>query len=48
MKKLDFWQADWFLGVVVALIVLAFSGRDLAQRLSAPRLAAGAAPAASA
>ena len=33
MKKLDFWRADWFLGVVVALIVLAFSGRDLVQSL---------------
>ncbi|MGH9806851.1 MAG: CHASE2 domain-containing protein, partial [Terriglobia bacterium] len=33
MKKLDFWRADWFLGVVVALVVLAFSGRDLIQSL---------------
>jgi serine/threonine-protein kinase len=33
MKKLDFWQTDWFLGVVVALVVLALSGRDLIQSL---------------
>jgi serine/threonine-protein kinase len=33
MKKLDFWRADWFLGVLVALIVLAFSSRDLVQSL---------------
>jgi len=33
MKKLDFWQADWFLGVVVALVILALSGRDLVQSL---------------
>jgi len=33
MKKLDFWRADWFLGVLVALVVLAFSGRDLIQSL---------------
>ena len=33
MKKLDFWRSDWFLGVVVAVVVLAFSGRDLVQSL---------------
>ncbi len=33
MKKLDFWRADWFLSVVVALVVLALSGRDLIQSL---------------
>ena len=33
MKKLEFWRADWFLGVVVALVVLGSSGRDLIQSL---------------
>jgi eukaryotic-like serine/threonine-protein kinase len=33
MKKLDFWRADWFLSLVVALVVLALSGRDLVQSL---------------
>src|SRR3972149_3237626 len=33
MRKLDFWRADWFLAVVVALVVLALSGRDLIQSL---------------
>jgi hypothetical protein len=33
MKKLDFWRSDWFLGVVVALVVLVLSGRDLIQSL---------------
>ena len=33
MRKLDFWRADWFLGVVVALVILALSGRDLIQSL---------------
>jgi len=33
MRRLDFWRADWFLGVIVALVVLAFSGRDLIQSL---------------
>jgi CHASE2 domain-containing sensor protein len=33
MKKLDFWRADWFLGLVVALVVLGISGRDLVQSL---------------
>ena len=33
MKKLDFWRSDWLLGVVVALVVLVLSGRDLIQSL---------------
>jgi serine/threonine-protein kinase len=33
MRKLDFWRTDWFLGVLVALVILAFSGRDLVQSL---------------
>jgi serine/threonine-protein kinase len=33
MKKLGFWKADWFLGVVVALVILVLSGRDLVQSL---------------
>src|SRR6476660_4631791 len=33
MKKLDFWRADWFLGVVVAVVILVLSGRDLIQSL---------------
>ena len=33
MKKLDFWWSDWFLGVVVTLVLLAFSGGDLIQSL---------------
>ena len=33
MKKLDFWRSDWFLGVVVAVVVLGLSGRDLVQSL---------------
>jgi len=33
MRKLDFWRADWFLGVAVALVILALSGRDLIQSL---------------
>jgi serine/threonine-protein kinase len=33
MKKLDFWRADWFLGVMVALVLLVFSGGDLVQSL---------------
>ena len=33
MRKLDFWRSDWFLGVVVALVILALSGRDLIQSL---------------
>jgi serine/threonine-protein kinase len=33
MKKLGFWRSDWFLGVLVALVVLVLSGRDLIQSL---------------
>ena len=33
MKKLDFWRSDWLLSVVVALVVLGLSGRDLIQSL---------------
>ena len=33
MDKLDFWRSDWFIGVVVTLLVLIFSGRDLLQSL---------------
>ena len=33
MKKIDFWRADWFLGVVVTLLVLAAVGTDLVQSL---------------
>jgi len=33
MKKRDFWRSDWFLGLVVALVLLALSGRDLIQSL---------------
>jgi len=33
MKKLDFWRSDWLLGVIVALVVLVLSGRDLIQSL---------------
>ena len=33
MNKLDFWRSDWFIGVVVTLVVLIFSGRDLLQSL---------------
>jgi serine/threonine-protein kinase len=33
MKKLDFWKSDWFLGVVVALVLLVMSGSDLMQSL---------------
>ena len=33
MKKLDFWRSDWFLGVVVAIVLLALSGGDLIQSL---------------
>jgi hypothetical protein len=29
MKKLYFWRFDWFLGVVVTLAPLVFSGGDL-------------------
>ncbi|HEU0290608.1 MAG TPA: serine/threonine-protein kinase [Burkholderiales bacterium] len=33
MKKLDFWRSDWFLGVAVAIVLLAISGGDLIQSL---------------
>ena len=31
MKQLDFWRTDWFLGVVVAVVVPALPDRDLVQ-----------------
>ena len=33
MRKLDFWRSDWFLSVLVALVVLALWDRDLVQSL---------------
>ncbi len=33
MKKLNIWRSDWLLGVVVALVLLGFSGGDLVQSL---------------
>ena len=33
MKKLDFWKADWFLSVLVTLLVLAAINTDLVQSL---------------
>jgi len=33
MRKLDFWNADWFLGFVVALIAFIASYGDLIQSL---------------
>jgi serine/threonine-protein kinase len=33
MKKTAFWKADWFLGVVVAVVLLAAAGSDLIQGL---------------
>ena len=33
MKKYDFWKADWFLGVLVTLLVLAAINSDLVQSL---------------
>jgi len=33
MKNLTFWKSDWFLGLVVALILLVASGGDLIQSL---------------
>ena len=33
MRKLDFWRSDWFLGLLVALVVLALWDRDLVQSL---------------
>src|SRR5258705_12099938 len=33
MKNLSFWKADWFLGAVVAVVLLIASGGDLIQSL---------------
>ena len=33
MKNLSFWKADWFLGAVVAVVLLIVSGGDLIQSL---------------
>ncbi len=33
MKKTAFWQADWFLGLIVALVLFLASGSDLVQSL---------------
>jgi len=33
MVRKDFWKSDWFLGVVVALVVILFSGSDLIKSL---------------
>ncbi len=33
MKNLGFWKSDWFLGLMVALVLLIASGRDLIQSL---------------
>ena len=33
MHNLGFWRSDWFIGVVVTLLVLIFSGHDLLQSL---------------
>src|SRR3954471_15035719 len=33
MKNLTFWKSDWFLGLVVALVLLIASGGDLIQSL---------------
>lgn len=33
MKKTAFWKADWFLGLIVALVVLIASGSDFVQSL---------------
>src|SRR5882672_10065592 len=33
MNKLNFWRSDWFLGVVVAVLLLFVSGGDLIQSL---------------
>jgi serine/threonine-protein kinase len=33
MKKLDFWKSDWFLGIVIALILLVAANGDLIQSL---------------
>ena len=31
MKRTAFWKADWFLGLIVALVLFFASGRDLVQ-----------------
>src|SRR6187431_1907001 len=33
MKNLTFWKSDWFLGMVVTLVLLVASGGDLIQSL---------------
>ena len=33
MKKTAFWKADWFLGLVVAVVSLVASGSDFIQSL---------------
>jgi hypothetical protein len=33
MIKLDFWRADWFLGIVVVPVVPDLLGRDLIQSM---------------
>ena len=33
MKKLSFWKADWFLGLIVALVMLLAARGDLIQSL---------------
>ena len=33
MKKTAFWKADWFLGLVVAVVLLVASGSDFIQSL---------------
>ena len=33
MVKTVFWKADWFLGVIVAVVLLFASGADLVQSL---------------
>ena len=33
MKNLTFWKSDWFLGLVVAIVLLVLSGGDLIQSL---------------
>jgi serine/threonine-protein kinase len=33
MVRKDFWKSDWFLGVIVALVVFLLSGTDLLKSL---------------
>src|ERR1700733_13643518 len=33
MRKFNFWKSDWFVGVVVAILLLLVSGGDLMQSL---------------